>query len=202
MIRTILCLSDTHNRHRSLRNLPQADALVHCGDFTEYGTEAEALDFLNWFCDQPYLYKLFTVGNHDVCLYGGGVEGLDGNCYFLSGNGVTLDGVHFHGLPFFIEGLENHSVQAVPSGVDVLISHQPPFGVLDEAGESGKVCHYGSESLAQRIHDIRPSYCLFGHVHAGYGMTEKDGTVYVNAALMRDGGQLNEPVLVRIGEMR
>ena len=112
MIRTILCLSDTHNRHRSLRNLPQADVLVHCGDFTEYGTEAEALDFLNWFCDQPYRYKLFTVGNHDVCLYGGGVEGLDGNCYFLSGNGVTLDGVHFHGLPFFIEGLESHSVQA------------------------------------------------------------------------------------------
>ena len=31
-------------------------------------------------------------------------------------------------------------------------------------------------------------------------MTEKDGTVYVNAALMRDGGQLNEPVLVRMGE--
>ena len=93
-------------------------------------------------------------------------------------------------------------VQAIPSGVDVLISHQPPFGVLDEAGESGKVCHYGSESLAQRIYDIRPSYCLFGHVHAGYGMTEKDGTVYVNAALMQDGGQLNEPVLVRIGERR
>ena len=93
-------------------------------------------------------------------------------------------------------------VQTVPFGVDVLISHQPPFGVLDEAGESGKVCHYGSESLAQRIHEVRPSYCLFGHVHAGYGMTEKDGTVYVNAALMQDGGQLNEPVLVRMGERR
>ena len=93
-------------------------------------------------------------------------------------------------------------VQAVPSGVDVLISHQPPFGVLDEAGESGKVYHCGSESLAQRIHEVRPSYCLFGHVHAGYGMTEKDCTVYVNAALMQDDGHLNGPVLVRIGERR
>ena len=64
---------------------------------------------------------------------------------------------------------------------------------------SGQCC---SEILARRIHDIRPSYCLFGHVHAGYGMTEKDGTVYVNAALMQDGGQLNGPVLVRIGERR
>ena len=66
MIQTILCLSDTHNRHRSLRHLPEADVLVHCGDFTEHGTEEEALDFLNWLCDLPYRHKLFTIGNHDV----------------------------------------------------------------------------------------------------------------------------------------
>ena len=33
-------------------------------------------------------------------------------------------------------------------------------------------------------------------------MTEKDGTVYVNAALMQDGGRLNEALLVRMGERR
>ena len=101
MIRTILCLSDTHNRHRSLRNLPQADVLVHCGDFTEYGTEAEALDFLNWFCDQPYRYKLFTVGNHDVCLYGGGVGGPGGDCDFFAGQGLTSECGDFQRMPVF-----------------------------------------------------------------------------------------------------
>ena len=45
---TILQISDTHNRHQLLTNLPTADVLVHCGDFTDMGTEEEALNFLNW----------------------------------------------------------------------------------------------------------------------------------------------------------
>ncbi len=46
---TILQISDTHNRHQLLTDLPTADVLVHCGDFTDMGTEQEVLDFLNWF---------------------------------------------------------------------------------------------------------------------------------------------------------
>lgn len=41
----ILQISDTHNRHQQLTNLPVADVIVHCGDFTENGTEEEALIF-------------------------------------------------------------------------------------------------------------------------------------------------------------
>ena len=44
---TILQISDTHNRHQLLTDLPTADVLVHCGDFTDMGTEQEVLDFLN-----------------------------------------------------------------------------------------------------------------------------------------------------------
>ena len=50
---TILHLSDTHNQHRQLTDLPDADILIHSGDFTMAGTEQEAIDFLNWFCDLP-----------------------------------------------------------------------------------------------------------------------------------------------------
>ena len=32
---TILHLSDTHSQHRRLTQLPDADILVHSGDFTE-----------------------------------------------------------------------------------------------------------------------------------------------------------------------
>lgn len=39
----ILQISDTHNRHSLLSHLPIADVIVHCGDFTEYGTEKEVL---------------------------------------------------------------------------------------------------------------------------------------------------------------
>ena len=66
----ILHLSDTHNCHHRLRDLPEADVVVHSGDFCMVGTEQEALDFLNWFCDLPYKHKIFICGNHDDCLYG------------------------------------------------------------------------------------------------------------------------------------
>ena len=35
---TILHLSDTHSQHRRLTQLPDADILVHSGDFTMNGT--------------------------------------------------------------------------------------------------------------------------------------------------------------------
>ena len=80
----ILQISDTHNRHRLLTNLPEADVIVHCGDFADNGTEGEVLDFLNWFMDLPYPYKLFVAGNHDLCLWDAlDIEDLPDNVFFL-----------------------------------------------------------------------------------------------------------------------
>ena len=42
----ILQISDTNNNHQQLANLPAADAIVHCGDFTEQETEDEVLEEL------------------------------------------------------------------------------------------------------------------------------------------------------------
>ena len=57
----ILHLSDTHNKHRQLTDLPDADVFVHCGDFTDNGTEEEVLDFLNWLIELPYPHKIFMI---------------------------------------------------------------------------------------------------------------------------------------------
>lgn len=198
MIQTILCLSDTHNAHRRLSRLPEADVLVHCGDCTEYGTEEETLDFLQWLCELPYRHKLFVPGNHDVCLHGATVEGLDPNCHLLANSGITIEGVHFYGLPFFIEGFEDSLIHSIPSNVDILISHLPPLGMLDESGMKGISAHYGSELLSRHIRHIQPSYCLFGHVHAGYGYRISENITYVNAAIINDGGSMNEPILLQI----
>ena len=76
----IVHISDTHSMHRLLTKLPEGDVIVHSGDFTLTGTEAEALDFMEWFCDLPYRHKVFIAGNHDFCLRGARLEGLDENC--------------------------------------------------------------------------------------------------------------------------
>ena len=53
-LHSILHLSDTHGLHGQLDKLPAADVIVHSGDFTMVGTEREAMDFINWFCDLSY----------------------------------------------------------------------------------------------------------------------------------------------------
>lgn len=47
----ILHLSDTHGCHRRLRDLPEADVVIHSGYFCMVGSEQNANDFLNYFCD-------------------------------------------------------------------------------------------------------------------------------------------------------
>lgn len=46
---SILHLSDIHGQHRRLSKLPDADVIIHSGDFTMAGTEQEVFDFINWF---------------------------------------------------------------------------------------------------------------------------------------------------------
>lgn len=99
----ILHISDTHNHHRQLQDLPAADVIVHSGDFTMVGTEAEVIDFMEWFCALPYKHKVFIAGNHDDCLFGADINGLPENCHYLYGNGVTIEGIKFFGIPMFVE---------------------------------------------------------------------------------------------------
>ena len=83
---TILHFSDTHSQHRRLTQLPEADILIHSGDFTMNGSEQEAIDFMNWFCDLHYFHKISIYGNRDaICRHieSGGYKGSVILCCFL-----------------------------------------------------------------------------------------------------------------------
>ena len=99
----ILHISDTHGCHRRLHDLPQVDIVVHSGDFTMNGSEQEALDFLNWFCNLDYPQKVFICGNHDDCLYGATIDGLDGNVHYLCNSGEEICGIKFYGVSMFMQ---------------------------------------------------------------------------------------------------
>ena len=88
---TILHISDTHGLHNQLTNLTAADVIVHSGDFTLGGSEKEAIEFMQWFCDLPYKHKVFVAGNHDMCMYGADkVEGLPDDIHYLCNYGVVI----------------------------------------------------------------------------------------------------------------
>lgn len=173
----ILQISDTHNRHRQLTNLPEADVIVHCGDFADNGTEEEVLDFLNWYIDLPYKYKIFVTGNHDLCLWDAkDIEDLPENVFFLQDRGVTIEGVKFFGIAY------NHSERLIPKGTDIVITHEPPIMILDESVGT----HWGNFPLFKRIMEVRPRYHLFGHAHESCGTLKQDDIIFSNGAILDD----------------
>lgn len=195
----ILHMSDTHGCHRRLRNLPQADVLVHSGDFTMNGSEAEAIDFLNWLCDQPYAHKIFICGNHDDCLYGANIDGLDTNVHYLCNSGVEIDGVKFYGVPMFmgdcVTDRQHRNIERIPADTDVLITHSPAFGILDFDDS----IYYGDEQLLVKVMDVHPRLHLFGHIHAQNGILTQHGITFSNAAIMNsDYTSLISPRLLEI----
>ena len=95
----IVHLSDTHNKHHLLKNLPKADIIIHSGDMSVNGSENEVMNFIEWFGKLPYKYKIFIAGNHDDCLYQANIEGLSEYCFYLCNSCVTIEGVKFYGVP-------------------------------------------------------------------------------------------------------
>ena len=183
MIHTLLHLSDTHGLHRQLRTLPDADVLVHSGDFTSAGTEEEVVDFIEWLAELPYPHKIFIAGNHDDCLYQAQLEGFPEHIHYLCNSGIEVEGLHFYGVPMFVgdelTGAYEQQLCQIPSGTDILITHQPPLGIRDYSGN----LHWGNYLLLQQVTRIRPRIHLFGHVHDACGMEKVDGILYVNSAL-------------------
>ena len=193
----ILHLSDTHNCHHRLRDLPEADMIVHSGDFCMAGTEQEAIDFLNWFCDLPYKHKIFICGNHDECLYGANIEGLDSNVHFLCNSGVEIEGIKFYGIPMFLSDCvterQSQNYAKIPDDTDVLITHSPAYGVLDYDDN----IHYGSEELLEKITTLKLKAHLFGHIHAQHGVSMLNGTFFSNGAIMNsDYSSLSIPNII------
>lgn len=195
----ILHLSDTHGCHRQLLDLPDADIAVHSGDFCMVGTEREALDFLEWFCDQPYSHKIFICGNHDACLFGANVDGLDSNVHYLCNSGIEIDGVKFYGVPMFMEDCvtdrQTRNYARIPADTDILITHTPAYGILDF--DDG--INYGSEELLSRLSDLRLKAHLFGHLHAQHGIRTIGNTIFFNGAIMNsDYTNLSQPKVIEI----
>ena len=180
----ILHISDTHGRHMELGELPKADVLVHTGDLSNWGSEDEVLTAVEWLMGLPYKYKVFLAGNHDFCLFDAeNIEGLPENVYFLHNSGVVIEGVSFWGITF-----TNPKVPA-DKVVDVLVSHEPPKGILDYENDM----HWGSPQVLDMVTELHPKYHLFGHVHDNNGIVTIEETTFVNSSIMNRNNCMDNP---------
>jgi len=102
----------------------------------------------------------------------------------------TIMGLKFYGSPWqprFCDWAFNLDPPAlekawskIPADTDILVTHGPPYGVLDRDGDK---VHCGCRKLTERLKSIGPKVHVFGHIHEGYGWTEKNGTLYANASI-------------------
>jgi Icc-related predicted phosphoesterase len=76
----------------------------------------------------------------------------------------------------------------------VLITHSPPYGILDSLPGSG--WHGGCKELREAVDRTAPKLHLFGHVHGAYGLVQGEATTFANAALLGEDGDLAYPPIV------
>ncbi len=198
----IVCLSDTHGNHRRLA-VPEGDLLLHAGDITRRGELDILEDFNRWLGELPHPQKLIIAGNHDFCFEREpeAARAAITNARYLQDDAVEISGLKFWGAPwqpwFFNWAFNLHRGDAlaakwalIPGNTDVLMTHGPPFEILDRTTRGYDV---GCRDLLERLGQFKPKLHLFGHIHEAAGVRWKDGTLFVNASQEWDGA---EPIVV------
>jgi Icc-related predicted phosphoesterase len=203
----IICLSDTHGMTTDQLIIPEGDVLVHAGDFCGHGREQEFAAFNRFLGEQPHKHKLFIAGNHDIPAERCGrkwVHQRVPNGIYLQDNAVDIEGLRFYGSPWQPEffnwafNLPRGRALArkwglIPKDTDVLITHGPPWGMLDVVGGE----HVGCVDLMRSVLSIKPKAHLFGHIHEGYGQAEKEGIIFVNASTCNGRyDPVNPPIVI------
>ncbi|MBW2962466.1 metallophosphatase domain-containing protein [Mesonia aestuariivivens] len=202
----ITCVSDTHNLHEKIILPTEGDVIIHAGDSTEGGTKRELKNFLKWFSALPFKHKIFIAGNHDFFLENISAPELHRlipkNVTYLKDNGITIEGVKFWGSPYIpsqdkwaftkpVNKMEAHW-EKIPDNVDILITHTPPKGILDETNRQVEI---GCPALAKEILNKKPKVHVFGHLHENYGTVKLQYTTYINAtSFFKDLNFINMPI--------
>lgn len=193
------CISDTHGKHEQL-NLFGGDVLIVAGDISSNNKPINYEQFNSWLSKQEYDVKIVVGGNHDTFLEKDYVdkENLLDAAIYLCNSDCTIDGVRFWGSPCTPKfrgvnadctGFMRHpdSIESVwgdiPEGLDVLITHGPPHGILDK-NIYGNMC--GCNSLYKKMQSLlkKPLYHVFGHIHEDYGSISIDSTNYINCSFV------------------
>ena len=188
----LLLFSDIHaNRtycERICELSENVDAVIGAGDFGIVRNNIKQT--IDWLTDikKPTFLVPGNAESHDE---------LDDACRkwpnarVLHGSGIEHEGIMFYGIgggipvtPFgswsfdFTEEEANGLLSGCPEKA-ILISHSPPFGLLDVSSQGQ---HLGSKALRMIVEERNPLLVVCGHIHESAGkLTHFSNTVIVNA---------------------
>jgi predicted phosphohydrolase len=201
----LIAVSDTHGRHDLITDIPDGDILVHAGDFMNSGLHPEEiLSFNRWLAKRAIKHRLVCGGNHDRLfqLVPRLAREVLTDATYLENTGVTIDGESFWASPYTPEFLRwafmyprgtaaRQYWDQIPYDLAVLITHGPPFGILDQAEPGGE--NHGCKELLKAVKVKRPKVHIFGHIHGGAGTFDNGITRFVNSAFLNERYQPAAP---------
>lgn len=220
----ITCISDLHGYYPEL---PGGDLLIVAGDLTSRDGYKGYCDFNQWMIKNSRKYKksIIIAGNHDNGLLPGkfNVELLP-TVVYLCDSGTEFEGLKIWGSPwtktfkgmnpkckaFTCETEEELAEKwgKFPFELDILITHSPPYGILDQVasvpGVTRDLKSVGSTSLKNMIDFVKPRLHLFGHIHecAGWQYIRQNGihdTLCINASHVNEYYKpVNSPITIEI----
>ena len=185
----IVALADTHSWHDRLE-VPDGDVLIHAGDLTHTGTAEQLGKAANWLRGLPHRDKVVIAGNHDFGLQRQPQQMralFDGLTYLEDGE-QTIQGLRIWGSPWQPEFFNwaynlprgaaiDAKWQRIPAGLDVLVTHGPPYGFGDRVYDGELV---GCRDLLRHCFAKKPRLHLYGHIHEDRGQWEEGGVRFVN----------------------
>jgi predicted phosphohydrolase len=217
-----VCLSDTHSVPMT-QPIPPGDVLLHAGDFSRRGSSKSLVSFSALLGSLPHTHKIVIAGNHEFSFDGANVGRLNKahhlnvdtnvprsksyltNCTYLEDSGTEVMGYKIWGSPWvngyrdggftlWTEGEIEEKWDLIPRDVDILMTHQPPYGILDENKYKEKGgCRY----LERRTADMHLKAHIFGHIHEAHGFEVRNNCIYANVAICTlDYDSRNRPVVI------
>jgi len=207
----ITFISDTHNQHHKIK-IPESDILIHAGDATGRGSIQEIVSFLSWLSQQPAKHKIYVAGNHDFLFerdfnLSRALLLEHPSITYLQDSIIEVMGLKIYGSPWtprFYDWAFNADYDKlikvwsiIPENIDILITHGPPFEILDRTDEGNNV---GCKTLFYEIQNrIKPKYHVMGHIHEGYGIKVVEKTTFINASSCdRKYRPVNPPITLDI----
>ena len=164
--------------------LPQADVLLHCGDFAASGSRknqrAAARRLDDFLARQTHIpEKIVVQGNHDPDSPAKVLFPNSKALYVRSSSTLMINGVSFTLEPYSrrmsFRSIRNRMSPSVPSlpACDILVSHEPPKGILDMTYHGFSA---GSAYLRELVEhaEHKPRLWLCGHIHESRGVISKN----------------------------
>jgi len=172
----IVALSDVHTRWERI-TVPEGDVLIIAGDLCE--NQLEEYGRANkWIESLAHHHKLYVPGNHDSRPIA--EPSLLAAAQVLVDQRLEIGPVSFYAAPWPTSGREDYE-RLIPAKVDVLITHEPPFGIRDWTWSSD--ARLGNHDLLKAVRAKKPRIHIFGHCHDAYGHETRDGILFANVCI-------------------